>query len=101
MKQRRSARLNFQYSIFTIQLNNDYPKVEYSQFRKIMNTISIRKLGGGIVTMEVIEAKLADRLTAKWPENNETELFIKDVIWIVTSSPGFDIDATKGRSEPT
>ena len=39
-----------------------------------------------------IKAKLADRLTAKGLENNETELFIKDVIRFVTSSPGFDID---------
>ena len=47
--------------------------------------------------MEDIRAKLADRLTSKGLENNETELFIKDVIRIVTSSPGFDIDAIKGQ----
>jgi len=47
--------------------------------------------------MEDIRAKLADRLTARGLENNETELFIKDVIRIVTSSPGFDIDAIKGQ----
>ena len=45
--------------------------------------------------MEEIRAKLADRLTAKGLESNETELFIQDVIRIVTSSSGFDIDTIK------
>jgi hypothetical protein len=47
--------------------------------------------------MEDIRATLADRLTAKGLENNETELFIKDVIRIVTSSPEFHIDAIKNQ----
>ena len=47
--------------------------------------------------MEDIRAKLAGRLTSKGLESNETELFIKNVIRIVTNSPGFDIDATKGQ----
>ena len=47
--------------------------------------------------MEAIRAKLADRLNSKGLENNETELFIKDVIRIIASSPGFDIDAIKGQ----
>lgn len=47
--------------------------------------------------MEDIRAKLADRLTAKGLEENETELFIKDVIRIVSNSPESDIDAIKGQ----
>jgi hypothetical protein len=47
--------------------------------------------------LEDIRAKLADRLSAKGLELNETELFIRDVIRIVTSSPGSDIEAIKGQ----
>ena len=47
--------------------------------------------------MEDIRAKLAERLTAKGLENNETELFIKDVLRIVTSSPGLNIDTMKSQ----
>jgi hypothetical protein len=55
-----------------------------------MNTITNHKLIGEDIQMEDIRAKLADRLTAKGLEKNEAELFIKDVIRIVTSSPGFE-----------
>ncbi|MFC1815911.1 hypothetical protein ACFL0M_08215 [Thermodesulfobacteriota bacterium] len=47
--------------------------------------------------MDNIRAKLADRLTLKGLESNETELFIKDVIRIVTSSPDLKLDAIKGQ----
>ena len=47
--------------------------------------------------MEDIRAKLAERLTAKGLENNETELFIKDALRIVTSSPGLNIDIMKSQ----
>lgn len=47
--------------------------------------------------MEDTRVKLADRLTAKGLENNETELFIQDVIRVATGSPGFDIDAIKSQ----
>lgn len=40
-----------------------------------------------IVTMEDIRAKLAGRLTAKGREDNETELFIKDVMADSSVSP--------------
>ena len=41
--------------------------------------------------MDNIKAKLADRLAAKGLESNETELFIKDVIRIVTNSHGSNL----------
>ncbi len=47
--------------------------------------------------MEDIRTKLAERLSAKGLESNETDLFIKDVIRIVNSSPGSDIDTIKGQ----
>lgn len=50
-----------------------------------------------IIMTEDIRAKLADRLSAKGLESNETELFIKDVIRTVTSTPGSNIDAIKSQ----
>jgi hypothetical protein len=47
--------------------------------------------------MDNIKAKLADRLAAKGLESNETELFIKDVIRIVTDSPGSNLETIKGQ----
>ena len=47
--------------------------------------------------MDKIKMKLADRLAAKGLESNETELFIKDVIRIVTNSTGSNIETIKGQ----
>ena len=44
-----------------------------------------------------IRAKLADRLTSKGLEGNETELFIKDVIRIITNSPESSMETIKGQ----
>ena len=50
-----------------------------------------------IIIMENIRAKLADRLADKGLESNETELFIKDVIRIVISSPGSSLQTIKSQ----
>ena len=44
-----------------------------------------------------IKKKLAERLTSKGLESNETALFIKDVIRLVSNSPEIDIDAIKSQ----
>ncbi len=44
-----------------------------------------------------IKKKLAERLTSKGLESNETGLFIKDVIRLVSNSPEIDIDAIKAQ----
>ena len=48
-------------------------------------------------SMEKIRATLDGRLAAKGLEENETGLFIKDVIWIVTGSPGSNLETIKGQ----
>ena len=48
-------------------------------------------------SMDKIKATLAERLAAKGMEKNETGLFIKDVIRIVTSSPGSNLETIKGQ----
>ena len=50
-------------------------------------------------SMEQIRATLDDRLAAKGLEENETGLFIKDVIRIVTSFPGSNLESMKGQLE--
>ena len=47
--------------------------------------------------IEDIRAKLADRLALKGLESNETDLFIKDVIRVVSGSHGSNIDTIKGQ----
>ena len=48
-------------------------------------------------SMEKIRATLAERLAAKGLEKNEIELFIKDVIRVVTGSPGSNLETIKGQ----
>jgi len=48
-------------------------------------------------SMEQIRATLDGRLTAKGLEENETRLFIKDVIRIVTGSPVSNLEIIKGQ----
>ena len=47
--------------------------------------------------MDMVRTKMAERLEAKGLEKNEVELFIKDVIRIVTSFTGSNLDACKGQ----
>ena len=47
--------------------------------------------------MDKIKSKLAERLAAKGLEENETGLFIKDVIRIVTASPGSSLEIINGQ----
>ena len=47
--------------------------------------------------MDKIREILAERLAAKGLENNEIELFIKDVIQVVTGSPGQNLETIKSR----
>ena len=49
--------------------------------------------------MEQIRTALDGRLAAKGLEENETGLFIKDVIRIVTNFPGSNHESIKGRLE--
>jgi hypothetical protein len=47
--------------------------------------------------MDEIKKALAERLAAKGLEENETGLFIKDVIRIMTGSPGLNLETVKGQ----
>jgi hypothetical protein len=47
--------------------------------------------------MDKIRAKLAERLAAKGIEDNEIDLFIKDVVRVVTHSPESNIETIKGQ----
>jgi len=47
--------------------------------------------------MDKIRATLAERLAAKGLEQNEAELFTKDVIRIVTGSPEQNLEKIKER----
>ena len=44
-----------------------------------------------------IKKKLAERLTSKGLESNETDLFIKDVIRIANNSPEIEYDAIRAQ----
>lgn len=48
-------------------------------------------------SMDKIKATLAECLTAKGLEKNEIELFIKDVIRVVTGSPCSNLETIKGQ----
>jgi carbonic anhydrase len=48
-------------------------------------------------SMGQIRATLAERLTAKGIENNEIDLFVKDVVRVVTHSPEANIETIKGQ----
>ena len=47
--------------------------------------------------MEIIRAKLLQRLFAKGLESNETNLFIKDVLRVNAGSPEIKIDTIKNK----
>ena len=47
--------------------------------------------------MKRLRAKLAERLAAKGLERNETELFIRDVIRIVTHTPEWNLATIKAQ----